>query len=209
MYIVIDIIVLLILAGSVYRGYKKGIVDVGFKLFAFIISLLVAIILYSPITDLIIKNTEIDEKLEEIIIKNVTTSEENNEEQSNDTNNDLENYITKYSKDVVKDTKKSMIDIASKPLARNIIGISVIILLFLCSRIILIIIKTFTNVLTKLPVIKQLNEAGGIVYGLLAGLIVIYLLLVIAYFTTLISGNTTIIEIIENTYITKLLYSVF
>ncbi len=209
MYIIVDIIVILILMGSVYRGYKKGIVDVGFKLVAFIISLLVAILLYSPITEVIVNNTQIDEKIEEVIIKNATASKESEEEQNSDTENNLETYITKYSKNIVKDTKNSMVESAAKPLAKNIIGISVIIVLFLCSRIILIILKTFTNILTKLPIIKQLNEVGGIVYGLLAGLIVIYLLLAIVYFVTLISGNTTIIEIIDNTYITKLLYSVF
>ena len=209
MYIIVDIIVILILIGSVYRGYKKGIVDVGFKIVAFIISLLVAILLYSPITEVIVNNTQIDEKIEEVIIKNATASKESDEEQNSDTENNLETYITKYSKNIVKDTKNSMVESAAKPLAKNIIGISVIIVLFLCSRIILIILKTFTNILTKLPIIKQLNEVGGIVYGLLAGLIVIYLLLAIVYFVTLISGNTTIIEIIDNTYITKLLYSVF
>lgn len=209
MYIIVDIIVILILMGSVYRGYKKGIVDVGFKLVAFIISLLVAILLYSPITEVIVNNTQIDEKIEEVIIKNATASKESDEEQNSDTENNLETYITKYSKNIVKDTKNSMVESAAKPLAKNVIGISVIIVLFLCSRIILIILKTFTNILTKLPIIKQLNEVGGIVYGLLSGLIVIYLLLAIVYFVTLISGNTTIIEIIDNTYITKLLYSVF
>ncbi len=189
MSIIIDIIVVAILVCSVYRGYKKGIIDVGFKIIAIIVSLLISIILYSPITNLIINNTEIDEKIEEVIIKN--------------------GIVDEYSNDIVRETKNSMVEMASKPLAKNIVGLSVIIVLFLSSRIILIILKTFTNVLSKLPVIKQLNEAGGIVYGVLAGLIVIYILLAIIYFITTISGNVTINEMIDKTYITKLLYSVF
>lgn len=209
MSIVIDIIVIAILICSVYRGYKKGIIDVGFKIIAIIISLLIAIILYRPITNLIVNNTDIDEKIEEVIIKNGIISDEIDNKQNNENENNIEQYIKKYSKDVVKETKNSVIEIASKPLAKNIIGISIIIVLFLGSRIILMILKTFTNVLSKLPVIKQLNEFGGIIYGVLAGLIVIYLLLAIVYFIEIISGNIAISEMIEKTFITKILYSAF
>lgn len=207
MHIIIDIIVVLILVCSVYRGYKKGIVDIGFKLIAFIASLLITLILYSPITDLVINNTGIDEMIEEVIIKNGVENKENNSIDNNGTeSNTLDNFLGKYTKEVAKETQKTVVETTAKPIARNVVGIGIMIVLFLGSRVILGLLKTFTDIITKIPVIKQLNEFAGLAYGLLIGLIIIYVVLAIMFFITSISGNMDINDAINNTYITKYLY---
>lgn len=210
MSIVIDIIVLLILVGSVYRGYKKGIVDIGFKLVAFIVALLISIILYSPITNIIIENTDIDEKIEKIIIENGNTKDSNESPEENNTEVDdsgIDTYIKNYSQNIAQNAKSSLVETAAKPIAKNVIGIGVLILLFLSTRIVLTIIKTFTDIITKLPVIKQFNEITGLIYGMLIGLVIIYALLAICFFIVSVSGNTTISTEIGATYITKYFYN--
>ena len=63
MGIIIDIILVLFVLGSVYLGYKKGLVKVAVSLVAFIAAIIITVLLYRPIADLIIKNTDWDEKL--------------------------------------------------------------------------------------------------------------------------------------------------
>lgn len=171
MSIILDIILVAILAASIYRGYKTGIINVGYKIVATIASILLAIILCSAITHLVIAHTDIDEKIEETIIANNT-----------------------------------MAEIVAKPISEKIVGIAVIILLYLIARIIFTIIKTFTNIIAKIPIIKQCNEIAGLIYGLLIGLLIIYGILAITFFIISMSGNTSIKTIIENTFITKLFY---
>ena len=72
MGIIIDISLIAILLLSTFLGYKKGLVKLGAKLFAGIIAIILTIVLYKPVANAIIKNTPIDEKIENIIIENTT-----------------------------------------------------------------------------------------------------------------------------------------
>lgn len=201
MSVVIDIVLVLIIIFSIYRGYKKGIVNIGFKILAFVLSLIISIVLYGPITDLIINNTDIDEKIEQVIIDNGIVEENSN------VSNGIETFIQNYSEDLAKNTQNTIVKTTAKPIAKNVVGIAVMIILFLGSRIILTILKMFTNIITDIPIIKQCNEVAGMIYGLLISAIIIYGLLAITFFAMSLSGNTTINTVIENSYITKFLYN--
>ena len=70
MGILIDIILIAIVLLSTFLGYKKGLVKLATKLFAGIIAIIVTIAIYKPVSGIIINNTQIDEKIEQIIIEN-------------------------------------------------------------------------------------------------------------------------------------------
>ena len=57
MGIIIDIILIAIVLLSAFLGYKKGLVKLGAKLFAGIIAIILTIIVYKPVSGMIIKNT--------------------------------------------------------------------------------------------------------------------------------------------------------
>lgn len=204
MGIVFDIIVIFIIVLSIYRGYRRGIADVGIKLFSIIVSLLVSVILCNPITSYVVDNTEIDEKIEKVIIDNLSAKNEKDSTESNS----VSQLLQDYTKNIVQDTQNSLIQNASKSVAISVIKAGVTIVLFVLIRIIFIILQVFTDILTKIPVIKQCNEIGGIVYALLKALIIIYVILFAIFYISSISGNTDIINIIESTYITKLFYKI-
>ena len=73
MGIVLDVILIVIILLNVIICYKKGLVKLAVGLVAVIVSLILAMILYKPVTNIIIKNTEIDEKIKESIINTLTT----------------------------------------------------------------------------------------------------------------------------------------
>ena len=72
---------------------------------------------------------------------------------------------------------------------------------------ILILLTFITDLITELPIIKQFNDVGGVLYGIIKALLIIYVLLAIAFFIVYISGNITISEAISNSYITKFFYN--
>ena len=202
MSIIIDIVLIIIIAGSTYRGYKRGIIDVGYKLFAIIVSILVALILYSPITSLIIKNTEIDERIEEVITRNEIIK--NKEE---DKSSGIDSYIQNYSKNIVNETQNLIVKDVARPISHNVVGVGVIFVLFIITKIILALLKTFTDIISNIPIIKQCNEFVGLIYGILVGLLIIYGLLAITFLVLSLSGDIEINTIIENTYVTKFFYN--
>ena len=203
MGIILDVIIILIFLASAFLGYKKGLVNVIFNVLAFFIALVITFILYKPVTNLIINNTNLDEKISSIIDENGTIkSEETESEDKNDNK-----YIEKYVKDIAIDKANNVVEDISITLSKNIVGIIVIIGLFIISRIALILLKFVFNSIAELPLIKQFNEIGGLLYGILRGIMVVLIILAILFFIVSISNNKLIAELIDTSIITKIIYA--
>ena len=57
MGIIVDIVVVTILLLNIVIGYKKGLVNVIFNIFAFLIAIIITLIIYKPVSEIIIRNT--------------------------------------------------------------------------------------------------------------------------------------------------------
>ncbi len=200
MGIILDVILLLIFSMFVFIGYKKGLVKVVFGLIAIIVSLIITIILYRPITNLVIENTQIDENLSNMIQDKISFNKE--QDKKEETNQFLDKYIN----DTKEDLENGIIKSSAEIISINIIGVSVLLILFIIIRIIVTIIGLITNKLADLPIIKQFNKAGGILYGIIEGLVIIYVVLAITFFIVSATNNAQIINIIDSSILTKFLY---
>lgn len=204
MGILMDLIIIAILVLSIIMGYKKGLINVVFNIFAFFIALIATIILYRPVANIIINNTEIDDKIKSAIINN-TTEEKQSEESSSNTG--MQKYIEDAIKNTADEAKSQMIETVAKAVSIRAVEILTSIILFIVIRAVLIVLKVFTQAIANLPLIKQFNELGGVVYGIAKGLIIVYIILTIMYFVVSINGKGNISEAINNSYITKILYN--
>ena len=198
MGIVIDIIVILFILLSVFLGYKKGLVALGIHLVAFIVALVVAFVLYRPIGALVITNTNIDESLQETI--------ETKLEEVVNTENGETSEIS-----LIGEIKTETLSETAKTLSVNIIYGVTIIALFIILRIALVFITAIANWIAKLPILKQVNKTGGILYGLLRGLLIVYLILLVMNLIISLNPQSGINQAISETYLTKLMmqYNVF
>lgn len=192
MGVVIDLIVISFVLSSMFYGYKKGLAKVGLRMLGFLIGILITFVLYKPISMMIIENTTIDEMIQNKIINNMV---EQQEEQVN--------YIEKS---IIDSTQNNILSGLVQPLSYNLIYILVMFLLFIISKIILLFIASLTNVVTSIPIINQFNKIGGILYGIIISFFVIYLVLLIISFAARYNSNNQIYNIINSTYITKVLY---
>lgn len=198
MGVMLDVIVIAIIAISTIIGYKKGLINVIFNLCAFLVALIITIFLYTPITNFVIENTELDNKIESIIIEKGVTEEESSTE---------DGVIDKYVTQTVTNTKNEIVESTSTIIAQKIVGILVAIALFIVIRIILIFAKVLFNGIANLPIIKQLNEVGGLAYGILRGFVIVYVALAIVFFVISVNDTGAIANAISASYITKILYS--
>lgn len=206
MGIVLDVILIVIILLNVIICYKKGLVKLAVGLVAVIVSLILAIILYKPVTNIIIKNTEIDEKIKESIINTLTT--ESNENDTSDKG--MMQYMQSYVDDAVNKTKNEIVIEASEVVSTKIINVCAFLGIFVVVRILAILLTIIADLIMSLPILKQfnkVNKAGGIIYGILKALIIIYIILAIIFAITYITGNTTISNVISETYITKIFYN--
>ena len=191
MGIIIDIIIILFILVSVFLAYKKGLISLAINLVAFIIAIVITLLLYQPIANLIIKVTPIDEKLQIEIQEKVENIISENEE---------ENEITNR---LIESAKKGVLPDASKSLAINIIKGITMILLFMIARISLILIHSLADVISKLPIINQFNKLGGILYGLLRGVLMTYIILMVINLTIPVNPKGALNEAMQESYLAK------
>ena len=204
MGIILDVIIIAIIALNIFICYRKGLVKLAVGLIAVLAAVILSLILYKPISNAIIENTEIDEKIENAIIENFSAETEGNAEVRYV---GILDYLEKYVDDAVNKTQNEIVYETAGTIAVRFVNIAVILAIFLVSRIVLLLLTFISDMITSLPILKQFNEVGGVLYGAVKALLIIYVLLAIAFFVVYATGNTTISDAIANSFITKFLYN--
>ena len=204
MGIILDLVILAILILSIFMGYKKGLINVVFGLCAFVVALIVTLIIYNPITNLVIDNTQIDENIKNTIIENGIIEPK---EDGDENENTLNSYIEKYVTVPMTDTANDAIEETAGVIAEKVVAIIVAIALFVVVRVALIFVKFIVGGIASLPIIKQFNKLGGIIYGILRGFLIIYVLLAILFFVVSVNNTGMISNAIDTSIISKILYA--
>ena len=115
--------------------------------------------------------------------------------------------MEKYVNDSINKTRNQIVLEASNVIATKVINICVFLGIFIIARIVLILLTFIADIIMSLPILKQFNKAGGIIYGLIKALLIIYVILAIIFFIIYVSGNTTLSNAISSSYITKFFYN--
>lgn len=191
----IDIIILCIIALSTFIGYKKGLIKVAFGLVSFLLAIIISVLLYKPISNFIISYTTIDDNIEQAIEEKLSST--------NTTDEETENIIANYYSNI----KNASTNVIADNISKTIINIGCMLIVFIISKIILLFFKFSGDLIAKLPLIKQFNSAGGFIYGLLKGFILIYVFFaLVAILSPLININS-FINIINSSIISSIMYN--
>ena len=200
MGIVIDIILVLIVALSAFLGYKKGLVELGAKLFAGIIAIVITLIIYKPVGNIVIKNTSIDEKIENTILEKTTNVIDENSKISDN------KYIQDTSDNAVSQVKEEVLPEQARNIAVNVVYGATALILFIVSKIVLSIVISLANAVASLPILKQFNEVGGLLYGLVRGAIISFVLILVIGTVAKLNPNGSLSKNVESTYLLKEVY---
>lgn len=191
----IDLILIAIIALFTFIGYKRGLIKVAFGLVSFILAIVISVILYKPVSSFIINYTPLDDTIEATIAERLDSTDITNEE----TNNIVSNYYSN-----IKNTATVAV---ADSISKTIINVGCMIIVFIISKIILLFFKFTGDLIAKLPLIKQFNSAGGFIYGLFKGFIIIYLLLAVLAIISPVIDINNIIKIINSSIITNIMYN--
>ena len=205
MGIFVDVILCSIIILNVFIGYKKGLIKVAFNIFAFFIAIIATFILFRPISNLVINNTQIDNKIKETIVNKASRNQDTNE--INDNKGFIQEYIENEIKSKAEEVKNNTIETIAEAISIRAVEILTWIMLFIAIRIVLILLKFLSEAISEIPIIKQFNEIGGIIYGIIKSAVIIILILTIIFIISSIHGNGKINDAIEESFITKYLYN--
>lgn len=204
MAIIIDLVIVGIIALCVIIGYAKGLTGALIKIVSFVLSLVIAFILYTPISNYIINNTQIDDMLETTIKSSIIKDDEEQAKEQMPTV--ITDYINQKVEEASNAVKENVVNSTAQEVSHTIVRAGTWIILFVIARIALIVLKYITAIIARLPVIKQFDKLGGIIYGLLEGLVITYFVLaLISFITPMTKGNLS--DSINKSYIGSSMYN--
>lgn len=207
MSFLIDIFVILFVLIVVYSNYKKGLIGVAFKIFSFFIAIVISLVLFKPVSYFITNTTTIDEKVNSyvynIVDEHLTNNKENNKNNST-LPNSFSNYIDKSINETSKTIKNNVTVAVAGNISSSIINILSFIIIYILSRFILIFAHFISDKIAELPILKQFNELGGFIYGILKAFFIVFIIL--AIFSIL--PFSSVQDAINSTYFTLFLYSI-
>ena len=152
MWIIIDLIVVGIIALFTFLGYKQGLVKAAIKILSFLIAIVVAFTLYKPVSNLVINNTTIDDNIKSVIIEKIGL-EQNQEVQIEDS----------FTSKMLGEANNTVAEIANT-FTIKLIETGVLLILFVVIKIALKFISALTDLITKLPILKQVNKLRAELY---------------------------------------------
>ena len=194
---ILDLIVILIIALFTFIGYKQGLIKSAIKIASFFIAIIIALVLYKPVSTLIINNTTIDDKIENTIIEKVTPEGMKPEDEAS--------QATKIPQGFIVEANNSIKDIANTTTIK-IIEVCTVLVFYIIARIALKFVAALGDLIAKIPILKQFNKLGGTMFGLIKGLLIVYVILAVVYLISpLLKENTS--NKIEKSMLTKNMYN--
>ena len=190
MGIVVDFIIVAIILLSTFLAYRKGLITLAIQLVAVVIAVILTLLLYKPVSNVIINGTGIDETIQNAILEEA---------------NDIMTNEEKGANQVVETIQNNMLPETARAISINIIEGTVILVLYIVIRIALKFVTAIANLVSKLPVLNQLNQLGGIIYGILRGVLIVYVILLLVNLSGEIEPQNHVYTAVEESYIGKMM----
>lgn len=190
MSIIVDLIIVAIILLSTFLAYRKGLVTLAIQLVAVIIAVVLTLILYKPVSNLIINITSVDEMIQNTILEEANDIMTNEKEGANQ---------------IVETIQNNMLPETARTISINIIEGAVILILYVLIRIILRFVTVIANAVSKLPILNQFNKLGGVIYGILRGVLIVYILLLLVNLSGEIEPQNKVYTSVESSYLGKMM----
>lgn len=210
MSIIIDLIIVIIVAVCIFLGFKRGLTGSLLKILSFVIAIVIAFIFYKPVANYVIDHTIIDESIQESIVSMFSSQEEETTVKEEDKQN-MPSVIVDHINEAVEkasnEAKETIVADTARGVAITIVNMGAAILLYIIAQVLLIIVKLFTKFVTDLPIIKQADQVGGVVYGILEALVIIYVIMAVISFISPLLNGFELAGAIEKSFIGSFFYN--
>ena len=203
---IVDLIIGVIIILFLIIGYKKGLVFCLINLATFIVAIVLAFALCSPVAELVKNTTEVDENMKAFVISHMPGGEDidlkANEQLPDPIKNAIDDSVAS-----INEAKEKAIDATATEITNNVLRAICFVAIFFLVKILMWVLKLVSRIFTKIPVIEQINSLGGMIVGTLEGLIIVYVIFgVIALISPMLT-NTAIVDSINGSFFGKMMYN--
>lgn len=234
MFNVMDVIVIAVLALSVFWGYKKGFVRATVSLLSFFVAIGLALAFYKPLAVILTENTLVDDWIIENITKSIDEKEneaildENNEQEIQKNEESAQEDIEKASDEILEEKsilsllenlpatltenfdleemKNSAKEEIAYQISELIMNLLSLIIIYVVVKVTLSVAAVVLNGIMQIPVLKQLNELLGMSLGAVLGFIQMYVAFAVITFLSSICDIAAVIDFIKASAFARVLF---
>lgn len=163
-------VALAILVLSAWRGYHAGIVKMILYIVSLVLTIMLAGALLRPVSLLIKNNTSLYRNIERSVEQAINEYDIVNIDSLKEL--PFPEYMTK---NITSGTAENLKNIVASVVSDQIFNAIIYICLNIIIYIVIKIIMGTFNIVTKLPVIKEINRLAGLVAGLIQGILLLWL----------------------------------
>lgn len=204
--ILIDSLIVLTMMLFVFIGYKRGLIKLGIRLFALIIAIFLAVILYKPIAGIIMNKTRVDENISDSIYYKIQDKDLSSLSEEDKKQNKLLFLGEDYINQAIEEKRGDATRFVADSLSVTIVETSTFISLFIALRIVLIVLNLLADVIGSIPIIKQFNHTGGVLVGFIEGIVIINVLFAFLYLINPFVANGNIGNALDQTFMGKIMF---
>lgn len=182
-------------------GVARGLVKSLFGFGSILLSLILAMTLYPWVSDVLTKSPVgviVSEKTEAAFGAKKTEEANLSEENTN--------MLPEAVRKTVQNTGEQLQKSIAEQVASLAIRLISMLLVFLLVRLLLWILSRTLNLITKLPVIHACNKLFGGAFGLLSSVLIVYLLLGLLTFTSLLNTTSDFGRTVQNSMLVSKMY---
>ncbi|MBR5156455.1 MAG: CvpA family protein [Clostridia bacterium] len=200
-----DIVLIAIIAVFVIAGSVRGLVKTLFGLGSIVLSIILSLTLYPMVSDVLAQSKVgaiVQDSVSSLLSqeKQITESTELTETTENESS--LPDFVQNTIDTATQQTTQALSATVTDA-ALNIISMLIV---FVLVKILLWIIAKLLDLATKLPVIHGCNKLLGGVLGCVSGVLIVYLLLGLLTFTTLLNTTSDFGRTVQNSLILSQMY---
>lgn len=181
---------------------KRGGMCAMLSLGGFVLSIIVASMLYPVLTDAVYQ-TPLPENLEKIVSEVIVIDGDAESSESFDA-------LPEFLRNALEDTKSTVVENITASLAKTvtrlIINIIIFVLLIIVTKLVISLLSGALNLATKLPVLHELNALVGFLCGLAVSLVIVWLAVMLA--GALAASNASVARWIEDSYAVSIMSNI-
>ncbi len=197
MSIIIDVAVVAFIWILAVTGYKKGLVRTLYGFVSFIVAAIITAFVYKPVSEWLLKLDFVRKWTERISAYIVTSIAEGAE----GVTGQLPEWMWNFA------GSGSATWTVGEAFASLVVGILCVVVVFIIVKLALTLFVGILDTIMKLPLLNSVNRLGGVVFGLLKGVIIVWIVCAVVVLFLSTEMFNGINDIIQSTAVTKYFYN--
>lgn len=208
------LIVIVVIVWNTYRGMKVGLVKTAFSMMSIIIAIILSTLISPIVNQGLAHNEVIYNKVSEGVDKMIPSMEDGTKKKEGAIIEALpipKTFKEALDKNNTKETYKAMAienfrEYINVYLSNIIIRVISFVLVFIIVAVVLFIVSNSLDLISKLPILKTINTAGGFGIGMAKGFVLVWILFILLMAFSGSELGKMAMEMVESSPVLEIIY---